>query len=546
MNNNENEYEEPNSSNNFNYTEDDETISIRNNKRLNKKRHKKRIISNLQNNLFDKCNIIFIAIILVILIFCIIVFIISLKNESMNEEEGEDINDVDLVKEDKINSKEGQNNIDNNLEEVINKFEFNSTHKLKIAFVYSSLYANGIARFISVTANNLIKTEKYEIYIVTNYKYSKDYWIDSRIKHIVAKNNSLIKNATKDLNIDFVILQNIGAKSTVIFYRQFCKKVIGMFHGLYMSAMFHNSIGPYKSWKNFDYFDAFVFIGYDDYFFYKNLGFENEIFIPNLYTFDPDKVKSSKLIGHNIVMLGRAADKVKGYYYAVKTMPLIVKEVPDAKLIILSSNTNIKFLKDYAKNLSVYDNIEFKSYTKNISKVFWNSSVLMYTSLSEAFPLAMVEGKAHGLPVAAFDVACSAPYQKGVLGVDMLDCEALANVTIKLLKNYTYRKKMGKKAKKSLNQFHNNETVLMWERLFTALMEGKSSYRKLQKEIEEKYYNETKARERMEKRFRDLIRLNENFTCHQSIINFADINYVRNVKMCPYNGTKNKVDNSKG
>ena len=62
MNNNENEYEEQNSSNNFNYTEDDETISIRNNKRLNKKRHKKRIISNLQNNLFDKCNIIFIAI----------------------------------------------------------------------------------------------------------------------------------------------------------------------------------------------------------------------------------------------------------------------------------------------------------------------------------------------------------------------------------------------------------------------------------------------------------------------------------------------------
>ncbi len=424
--------------------------------------------------------------------------------------------------------------MNNEIEEVINKFEFNSTHKLKIAFVYSTLYANGIARFISVTANNLIKTEKYDIYIVTNSKYSKDYWIDSRIKRIIAKNNTLIRNATKDLNIDFFILQNVGG-SIVSFYKQLGKKVIGMFHGLYMSAMFHGSIGPYKNWKSFDYFDAFVFIGYDDYFFYKNLGFKNEIFIPNLYTFDPDKVQSSNLTGHNIVMLGRAADKVKGYYYAVKTMPLIVKEVPDAN-----------FLKDYAKNLSVSKNIIFKQYTENISKVFWKSSVLMYTSLSEAFPLAMVEGKAHGLPVAAFDVAYSAPYQKGVLGVDMLDCEALANVTIKLLKNYTYRKKMGKKAKKSLDQFHNNETVLMWERLFTALMEGKSSYRKLQKEIEEKYYNETKARERMEKRFRDLIRLNENFTCHHSIINFADVNYVRNVKMCPYNEAKNKFDNSKG
>ena len=309
-----------------------------------------------------------------------------------------------------------------------------------------------------------------------------------------------------------------------------------MFHGLYTSSMFHGKVSPYKNWINFDDLDAFVFIGYDDYFFYKNLGFENEIFIPNLYTFDPDKVKSSKLIGHNIVMLGRAADKVKGYYYAVKTMPLIVKEVPDAKLIILSSNTNIKFLKDYAKNLSVYDNIEFKSYTKNISKVFWNSSVLMYTSLSEAFPLAMVEAKAHGLPVAAFDVAYSPPYQVGVIGVDMLDCEALANETIKLLKDYDYRKKMGQESKLSLNQFKNKETIKLWEKLFIALMEGRVSYRKLQKEIEDKYYDEDKARERMEKRYRDLLRLNKNFTCH-TLNDFTNLNYIKNIKECPYNNT---------
>ena len=465
------------------------------------------------------------------------------KKDFINQDT-EDINDVDLVKQETPNAKDGQqNNIQTRLETIINKYVFNSTHKLKIAFVYSSLYANGIARFISVTANNFIKTEKYDIYVVTNHKYTNDYWLDGRIKHIVAKNNTLIKNATKDLNIDFVILQNVAGKGTVNFYKGFCKKVIGMFHGLYMSSMFHSSVSPYPTWNHFDYFDAFIFIGYDDYFFYKNLGFKNEIFIPNLYTFEPSEVQSSNLTGHNIVMLGRAADKVKGYYYAIKTMPLIVKEVPDAKLIILSSNQNINFLINYAKNISVYDNIIFNKYTSNISEVFWNSSVLMYTSLSEAFPLAMVEAKAHGLPVAAFDVAYSPPYQTGVIGVDMLDCEALANETIKLLKDYDYRKKKGEESKKSLEQFKNNETIYLWERLFTALMEGESSYRKLQKEIEEKYYDEKKARERMEKRFRDLIRLNENFTCH-SIINFTDINYVKKVKMCPYNENKTKNSNS--
>ena len=160
----------------------------------------------------------------------------------------------------------------------------------------------------------------------------------------------------------------------------------------------------------------------------------------------------------------------------------------------------------------------------------------MYTSLSEAFPLAMVEAKAHGLPVAAFDVAYSPPYQVGVIGVDMLDCEALANETIKLLKDYDYRKKMGQESKLSLNQFKNEETIKLWEKLFIALMEGRVSYRKLQKEIEDKYYDEDKARERMEKRYRDLVRYNKNFTCH-SIINFTDINFVKNVELCPLNST---------
>ena len=552
--NNENDNEELNSISQTSEMDIDESTIIKSNKNSKKrKKHKKVNILKESKNIFIRiCNIFIIILTLLILAYCITLFILSLKNNNINQVL-ENINDVDVAKvEDNLNDKNDinitnnmtiENNISSQIEETISKFEFNSTHKLKIAFIYPSLYANGIARFISVTANNFIKTDKYEIYVVTNYKYKKDFFLDKRIHHLIAKNRTLIKNATQNLNLDFIILQNVGGKSTYDFYKKLCKKVIGMFHGLYMSAMFHGSIGPYKSWTNFDVFDAFIIIGYDDYFFYKNLGMKNEIFIPNLYTFEPSEVQSSNLTGHNIVMLGRAADKVKGYYYAIKTMPLIVKEVPDAKLIILSSNPKINNLQEYAKNLSVYNNIIFNQYTANISEVFWNSSVLMYTSLSEAFPLAMIEGKAHGLPVAAFDVAYSPPYHKGVIGVDMLDCESLAKETVKLLKDYNYRKKMGEESKKSLDQFSNNETILLWERLFSSLMEGVPSYRKLQKEIEDKYYNPEKARERMEKRFRDLIRLNKNFTCH-SIINFTDINYVKKVKMCTFNKTENKDNNN--
>ena len=56
-----------------------------------------------------------------------------------------------------------------------------------------------------MTANNFIKTDKYEIYVITNYKYQKDYYLDKRIKHIIAKNRTLIQKAVKDLNLDFII-----------------------------------------------------------------------------------------------------------------------------------------------------------------------------------------------------------------------------------------------------------------------------------------------------------------------------------------------------
>jgi hypothetical protein len=64
----------------------------------------------------------------------------------------------------------------------------------------------------------------------------------------------------------------------------------------------------------------------------------------------------------------------------------------------------------------------------------------------------------------------------------------------------------------------------------------------LQKEIEVKYYDEDKARERMEKRFRDVNKLYKNFSCY-TLNNFTNINYVRNIQPCPNNITENKTNN---
>ena len=56
-------------------------------------------------------------------------------------------------------------------------------NKIKIAFLYYSIQANGIGRFIAVTSNNLIKTGKYDIYFITEKPPSNsEFAYDPRIK----------------------------------------------------------------------------------------------------------------------------------------------------------------------------------------------------------------------------------------------------------------------------------------------------------------------------------------------------------------------------
>ena len=218
-------------------------------------------------------------------------------------------------------------------------------------------------------------------------------------------------------------------------------------------------------------------------------------------------------------------------------MKYIVKEIPDAKLTLVTSDSRIQFLRNLTKELNLTNNVFINYHTYNISSYFLNSSVHMYTSLSEAFPMAMNEGKAYGLPIVAFDVPYSPPYQDGVIVVDQLDCEALARETILLLKNYNYRKIMGQWAKKSLNRLSNKETIELWEKLFRSLLSNDTNdYRNLQNEVEKKYYNEEKARKHMKKHFDAIVRINKNLSCH-SLENFTDINYIKNIKECIINDT---------
>ena len=407
--------------------------------------------------------------------------------------------------------------------------------RIGIAFVSQHIFGNGIGRMLSILCSELVKLDKYDIYLITGQGYGLDFKFDEKVKIVrIAGNRTLIENFDKTSNIKIYVLQNDLTPESINWYKSLNggKKVIGIMHGVYMSSIYSNQTGVYKIWKSNKLFDAYIQVIADDYYVNEKLGINNAFFIPNMYTFDVDKTPKSNLTYKNLMIMGRELDKIKGGLYGIKAMKLIAEKIPDAKLYFISANYKIEFLTNLIKELDLTRNIEILHFTPNITHYFLNSSILLCPSLSESYPMVMNEGKAHGLPIVAFNISYSPPYQNGVTVCEILNYTQMAEESIKLLEDYEYRKKKGIEAKESLKYFSNKDIIDKWDRLFKVLISGDlDEYKKLQKYTFENYYDEEKARDHLETNFNKGKIYNPYFCCHD-FNDMLNITYINNIEGC--------------
>ena len=409
--------------------------------------------------------------------------------------------------------------------------------RIGVAFVFKSLYGNGIGRMLSLTCSELAKLEKYDIYMITGDAIpSLDFYFDKRVIMVrIGNNKTLIQKYDESSNIKIYVLHNDLTPSSIKWSRNLNggKKVIGVMHGVYMSSIFANLTGVYSIWQYNKLYDAYISVIADDYYFNKRLGINNSFFLHNLYTYDPDETPNSNLKYNNLMILGRELDRIKGGLYGIKAMDLIRKEIPDAKLYFISSNYKIPFLENLIKELNLTQNIEVLHFTKNISKFFMNSSIFLNPSLSEACPMVISEAKAFGLPIVGFNVSYSPPYQTGVITCDVTNYTQMAEESIKLLKDYNYRKMKGLESKQSLKRFSNKETVEKWSKLFEVLVNNDTEgYKRLQEStFDKKYYDDESARSHLEYSWKRGQMFNKYFCCHD-FNDMLNITYINNIKGC--------------
>lgn len=92
----------------------------------------------------------------------------------------------------------------------------------------------------------------------------------------------------------------------------------------------------------------------------------------------------------------------KRFDYAICAMPRILEKFPDVKLIVTGNATEYtKELIGLVRELGVEESVVFTNYVKesDMSKLYSNAAVYIYTSPEEDFGMGVIEAMASGVPV---------------------------------------------------------------------------------------------------------------------------------------------------
>lgn len=218
-------------------------------------------------------------------------------------------------------------------------------------------------------------------------------------------------------------------------------------------------------------------------------------FIPNPLLINDLKIsKQTKKI--NILFIGRFTSE-KRPLDVLKSFLLIKKEIKDVNLIMvgdsgLHGNSNLLNLcKKFVSDNKLNDSVEFKGYNTNVEQFYKISTLLISTSEVEGFGLVILEALAYGIPCVMYKM----PFlhlqnvNKGIVTAEMFNIEEVAQKSIKIITDNSYRKYLSKEARKVIADYKIEKIQILYRKLIDELTTYKIKNNKT--EIGDKFVIET-------------------------------------------------------
>ena len=372
------------------------------------------------------------------------------------------------------------------------KFKNKIKNKIKIGIYTYSLKNGGLQRLTSLILKYFDKMKIYEIYLFTKVKKEKnEYLIPNNITRILITNPEIFNliNQTITNKIDILIYNFYNTTEINILNNLKNIKIIFYIHQsfLYWVYFNYNSFKSlYKAYQNSSYVISIV--PFENDYLFEKWGIRS-ILMYNYISYEYNSVIPSNLSSKNIIMIGRADDKLKRFDLGIKAMKYIIKEVPDCKMKIVSSIKKFSSVVKLVHKLNLLNYIKFEGYSSKPEIYLKNASLHIFPSISEAFPMVLSETKIYGIPNILVGLDYLSMSNGGTIIIYDDNPESIANVAIKILKNYTFRKNLGKEARKSMKKFNNELILKRWNQLILSIYNGDNYYQLLReqnKKISEK------------------------------------------------------------
>lgn len=293
-------------------------------------------------------------------------------------------------------------------------------NKIKLCFIADQVYkSGGIERVLSHRINHLIDAG-YEVHLITNEnKKNKPYFLyhSCMIHHDLSANlnkkislfspiNLLLvptyflklREVISSIKPDIIVMTNYGYEYYLIPLFSKNSYLIKEYHSSFVKSK--SLIGVLKNFYN-KFYDTHVFLSEEE---KKISHIENSVVIPNPIVDMGNK--PLKLVERQkaILAVGRIVS-IKGFERLIESWSRVANKYPDWRLEIYGDGEPcyIKSLNDLISQKGIIANTVIYPSVSQISDEMLDSCIYAMTSLTECFPMVLLEAMQSKMAIIAFD-----------------------------------------------------------------------------------------------------------------------------------------------
>lgn len=183
-----------------------------------------------------------------------------------------------------------------------------------------------------------------------------------------------------------------------------------------------------------------------------------------------------------VLWVGRLENLRKRYKDALEIMKIVIKARPTSKLILAGSETDRgggRYVHSFIKKNGLENNVDWIGHVPNLDDFYKQASVVLVTSSTEAFPMAVTEARLYGIPVVTYELPTVEVLRvkKGYISVPQRNIQKAANAILHLLSNKTERLRLAKETYEVMEVFREFDYEKGWQKLFWEMQHPFQDYK---------------------------------------------------------------------